>query len=673
MRAADLLPDDVDVQLKAASLQLLAGHFDEAKRLTAAVLEKDPSHLQAQILVANALAGLKDFNQAVIEIEEAIRLDPNRGESYSSLGAFEVQRGNPEAAARAYHRAVELAPESPVARLALANFLWVRANWDAAERELLKARELAPNDAMVHRTLANFYLSTNRAPAAEEHLKKVAEITKAPVAAFALAEYYTRRRNPDAARALLQPLTETPQTAALAETRLASIDFAAGQREIAHERLNRVLERDTANLPALLTRTTALLSEGKVDQALVSATAAVAQHKDSAEAFYALARVQMARREADVAIETLNEALRLNPRATDAKVALARLHLASGRAETSVGLAKEALALDPQSLEARLTVVRGLLARKEVSRAESELVTLRQGYPSAPSVHALSGVLEGMKGHQATAKGHFERALQLDPKWLEAVRGLVAVDVAAHRPTEARARVESLAAEDPRNSAALMLAAQTFAATGDLSRAEHYLRQLLALDASYLEAYSGLAQIYVKQGRLDSALAEFDELAKRQPRPVAALTFAGTILQGQGKTAQARDRFIRALEIDPDAAVAANNLAWLYAESADHLDAALDLAERAKAKLPKSHEIDDTLGFVHYKRNAPAEAILHFERSVAAAPDNPVYQYHLGLARAKTGDTSGARAAFDRAVALRPGYAEAVGARQALASTVPGR
>jgi putative PEP-CTERM system TPR-repeat lipoprotein len=669
VRAADLLPDDIDVKMKAASLQLLAGRFDEGKRLAEAVLQKDSSHLLAQILVANALAGLKDFNQAVAEIEEAIRLDPNRGESYSSLGAFEVQRGNPEAAARAFQRAVELAPDSPIAHLALANFLWVRANWEGAEHELVKAGELAPDDPMVHRALANFYIATNRTPAAEPHLKRVAEISKDPAAAFALADYYAARGNADAARAVLLPLAGTPRTAPLAETKLATIEFGAGQREAAYGRLNRVLEQDTTNLRALLTRASALLEDRKLQEAEAAATAAVEHHKDSAEAHFVLGRVQMARRQTDAAIASFNEVLNRNPRATDAKVALARLHLASGRSETSVTLAQEAVALDPKNFQARLTVVRGLLARKELARAETELVTLMQQYPKAPAVHTLSGLLSGAKGNAVAARSHFERALELDPKSVEAVRGLVAIDVAARRTPDARARVESRVAEDPRNSAVLMLAAQTFAATGDLSRAEGYLRQLLAIDASFLEAYSGLAAIYVKQGRLDAALSEFDELARRQPRPVGALIFAGTILQGQGKTEQARDRFTRALELDPDAAVAANNLAWMYAEAGDRLDAALELAQRAKARLPKSHEVDDTLGFVHYKRNAPAEAIPHFERSVAAAPNNPVYQYHLGLARAKSGDTSGARSAFDRAVALRPGYAEAVDARQTLAST----
>jgi len=164
VRAADLLPDDVDVRIKTGSLQLLAGRFDEAKRLADDVLAKNASHVDGQILLANALAGLKDFNAAVVEIEEAIRLDPDRGASYTSLGAFEIQRGNADAAERAFKKAIELNSESVPARLALANFYWATARWEPAEKELRKAAELAPADAIVHRALANFYLSANRAP-----------------------------------------------------------------------------------------------------------------------------------------------------------------------------------------------------------------------------------------------------------------------------------------------------------------------------------------------------------------------------------------------------------------------------------------------------------------------------------------------------------------------------
>jgi len=60
----------------------------------------------------------------------------------------------------------------------------------------------------------------------------------------------------------------------------------------------------------------------------------------------------------------------------------------------------------------------------------------------------------------------------------------------------------------------------------------------------------------------------------------------GTLLIVQNKAADARRSYSRALEIDPNAAVAANNLAWLQAEAGENLDVALNLAQLAKRQLP---------------------------------------------------------------------------------------
>ena len=656
VRAADLLPDDLTVAFKAAGLQLLAGRFDEARRLSESILARNPSHVDAQIVLANAMAGLKDFDAAVAEIEEAVRLDPARGAAYGSLGAFEVQRGNPQPAERAFQRAVELDPAAAAPHLALGNFYWGHARWEAAEQELLKAVELDPGDARVHQMAANFYMATKRPPQAEPHLKKIVEITNAPAASVALANYYASRRDQEAARAALQPLTEATTTAVLAETQFASLDFRFGARTSGYERLARVLEQDQTNLAALLIRTTALLEDGKLADALQSAQSAVDHHSGSAEALFALGRVQIARRETDAAIATFNEVLARNPRATDAKVALARLHLAAGRADTSVNLAREAASVDGRNLPARLTLVRGLLVSKQLLRAEAELAALIKDAPSDGSVHALSGALSALKGDQLAARARYERALQLDPRSLEGLRGLINLDLAARRTADARARIESRITEEPRNLNALMLAAQTYAATGELPKAESALRQILAVDASFLDAYSALAQVYVRQRRLDAALSEFEQLAERQPRPVAALTFSGIILQAQGQPDRAAERFQRALEIDPEAAVAANNLAWIYATSGDKLEAALQLAQTARRHLPDNPAVINTLGFIYYKKDMLTLAIPELKASVDRVPDNATYNHHLGLAYAKAGDRPRAIQHLRRALQLHGNF-----------------
>ena len=76
----------------------------------------------------------------------------------------------------------------------------------------------------------------------------------------------------------------------------------------------------------------------------------------------------------------------------------------------------------------------------------------------------------------------------------------------------------------------------------------------------------------ISQQRLDEALAEFQALTKRQPRPVQAHTVAGVILEAQNKPQEARKHYEQALALDPDMPVRANNLAWMFAETGENLD-----------------------------------------------------------------------------------------------------
>ena len=61
---------------------------------------------------------------------------------------------------------------------------------------------------------------------------------------------------------------------------------------------------------------------------------------------------------------------------------------------------------------------------------------------------------------------------------------------------------------------------------------------------------------------------------------------AAMIVHSQNKTADAKKRYETIINADPTAAVAANNLAWIYAEEGQKLDEALRLAQGAASKLP---------------------------------------------------------------------------------------
>jgi Flp pilus assembly protein TadD len=180
-----------------------------------------------------------------------------------------------------------------------------------------------------------------------------------------------------------------------------------------------------------------------------------------------------------------------------------------------------------------------------------------------------------------------------------------------------------------------------------------------------------LGQLYVSQKKLDQAIAEYEEIARQETNPVAARTLVAMLMEAQGKQAEARRRYEEILRLDPNAPVAANNLAYIYADAGGNLDVALQLVQTAKQKLPELPEVDDTLGFVYLKKDLASLAVPPLESSVQKDPANSLYQYHLGMAYVRTGEKAKAKSALERALKLNPSFSGADDARRLLATVTP--
>ena len=138
------------------------------------------------------------------------------------------------------------------------------------------------------------------------------------------------------------------------------------------------------------------------------------------------------------------------------------------------------------------------------------------------------------------------------------------------------------------------------------------------------------------------------------------------IYQMQSRTDDARRVFEQVLELDPKASVAANNLAWIYAENGGNLDVALQLAKTALSALPDSGEATDTLGWVYLKKEIYGLSITTLRRAVQVAPTNATFQYHLGLAYARSGDKDRAKSTLQTALRLKSDFDGAADAKRVL-------
>ena len=670
VRAADLRPNDVTLHLKAGRALLAAGAFADAQARADKILAIAPSNMDGHILKGNALGGLRDFERAIAEIQTAVELDPARAEGYGHLGAVLTAKGDARAAEAAFKRATQADPASVNAHLALANLYWSTNRTSEAEAAIRTALKIDPNDLLANQFLAALLLGSRRAAEAETPLKMVAERSGKPEDRVVLADYYAQAQRMRDAEAIYREVAAgDSKHASTARLRLASLGLSRGDRESAYREIDAVLLKHPAHVEALSGRAHLQLQDGRLSDALVSARAAVAAGPQSAAAHYMHGLVLVAHYQTEEARSAFETALQASPAFAPASVELARIALSEQRFADAVRHAQAAIDRVPRYAAAHLLLVRAHLASGNPAGAEPSLRVMERNVPDSPELGAELGRLRLLKGDRAGARASFESVLGKDPANATAVEGLVRLDLSEKRRAQARGRLDTAVAKARPDGEIHLVAARLYATDfDDRVAAEASVKRALDANPNDLQAFDTLARIYAAANNLPAATAEFEKLAERRPKSVGHHTAVGVLHQLQGNLDKSRAAYERALAIDARAGVAANNLAGLYADRNENLDVALELAKTAKAALPQSHEVDDTLGWLFYKKGQGPDAVKTLKAAVAAQPDNALYLYHLGAAQALARDRAGARQSLERALKLQSNFPGADDARKILDS-----
>jgi tetratricopeptide (TPR) repeat protein len=662
-RAADLDPSNVDAQMRAGTLLLVAREFDAARTRAELALKAAPNHVPAHILLGNAMAGLNETAPALRQIEQAINLDPSYAPAWTALGAVTFIGGKKAEAAAAFEKAVALAPRSVDARLALANYQWASGKVAEAEATLREALRIEPENVSAHRALALLFVTTRRAPQAETHFRALATDS---AGRLALADYYMGLGRNAEALAILAALENAPEKsdARAARLRTASIHYATGKKDEGHRIVDALIAERPRYAEARTAKARMLLSDGgAAAEAAMHAREAVKANEDLVAAHYTLGLALLAQRDLIEAERAFEEAARLSPRAAAAQMQLARIRLARGETAGAVSAAELAARDSPADAQAAVLLAQTLRAQGNVDRASRELTKRIADNPGSVALHLEMGWLSLHRGQPAAARASFHEALRSAPDSLEARHGIIATEIAERRVDRARTQVAEWQKAAPGDVRLRVLAARVEFGSGQMATAQRLLEGVIAADASQIEAYELLGRVYAGQGNAERAVGQYEALASRSPDQASgARTIVGMLHEARKDRAAARAAYERVLADDPKAGVAANNLAWIYVEDGK-LDDALRLASVARDSLRRRPEAEDTLGWIYLQKGLATQAVASFERARERAPQNPVYHYHLGLAYMKSGEKARARAAFARALELRPDFSGAADAR----------
>jgi Flp pilus assembly protein TadD len=146
-------------------------------------------------------------------------------------------------------------------------------------------------------------------------------------------------------------------------------------------------------------------------------------------------------------------------------------------------------------------------------------------------------------------------------------------------------------------------------------------------------------------------LEQASQLSPDQARPHQLLAEIFTL---EGEKELAAERYRRLIAIQPNNAVALNNLAYDMAVREKKAAEALPLARKAQAIAPREPTILDTVGWIEYLLGNTAEAAKLLVQASKAAPANPEIRLHTAFALASQGARAAAQSELDQALKLAP-------------------
>jgi tetratricopeptide (TPR) repeat protein len=647
-----IFPDDVEANLKLGNIYLQGGadpkFYEEAQKLAERVLAKDSKNVQALILQANSMAGLKKFDEALNVLKQATDLEPKNVSAWVSLGSLHLQRKDLKEAEKAFLTARSSDETSKSAVVSLASFYRLAGNSEKAEQILKDALARFPADRAISNQMSDFYLRSGRSDDAEKVLRTAAAAGKDPLPTLDLAEFFSsQNRRADARKVLLEAKSRFPESTELA-IKIAQ-NLLIDKPEQAKQEIDRVLKAEPYNPAGYILLGEYQYSVGQYPEAAATLGKEPAISSPTPQVHYLLGKISMRNGKADEAQTHLEQSARMNDRYLAPKIALAELFIAKGQYSDARQQVQQTLKIDSRNTSARLMNATLDSINRNYVAAEKEYSALLRENPNDADIHHQIARSEMTRGRTNEAEKSFLRALELAPQSEQLFAELISFYGLTKQTERAMQKLNTIP-DSEKTAFHYELIGMTAEQAGKIPDAESAYRKALEKDSQRINVHTRLFNLYLRTGRQEEAERTLDVLAEKHPAKNVVYAMKGSLQSSRGDSPGAEQSYKAALALDPQTDVAANNLAYLLADEGRDLTTALQMAQDVKSRHPEDPTIADTLGWIYFKLDLIPQAKTQAEFAVSKRPENGEAQYHLGEIYRKNSEFAKAEAAFKKAV-----------------------
>jgi tetratricopeptide (TPR) repeat protein len=353
---------------------------------------------------------------------------------------------------------------------------------------------------------------------------------------------------------------------------------------------------------------------------------------------------------ASAAIQFRNT-LKIDPRFVEAYYELAKSELAQKHWMTGYASLEKAIELGPNRVDLRLERSRLYLDARKFAQAEEDAKFAVQNDPGNPEAYRLLGGALAGEGKKEGALAAFERVVALQPDVAEGYLDAAVIETGLRREQDAEQHLKKAIELNPRLEKARVDLVNFYRFEKKFAEAHQALEQGIAQNPESVALYISGAELSYGEGHKDAARVTLDELKTRQPKSIdASLAVADFYFRRQDRDAALRE-YRRCLSLDP------KNLELKRRVEAPLLDLD-DTATVAglDAVLMKAQPTDLVVRLNHGRfllaQGNVQDTVTFLQKLVADAGDSPQAHYFLGLALIRNGNLGQANMQFNEVLQL---------------------
>ena len=403
----------------------------------------------------------------------------------------------------------------------------------------------------------------------------------------------------------------------------------------------------------LLAQGQELQRKGELPGAIIVFQNLVRQQPDDAQARYLLGTAQHANGEFAEAERELRRALDLGFDSEKGLVALARSLLLQGMAQKVLDEIPAARDNDNSAYAVEINSIRGLAYLAIGNTDVAEILFKRALEVDPKAVNALLGKarIAAIDNRAAEAESLIDEALGYDARSLDALLMKAELQWALGRAEGARAAFRRVLDVYPANPQAHVSLAWMALRAGQLPAAEHHIRIALkaAPNSSQANYVHGLMEF--RRKNLAAAKIAVDKVLRFNPGDVPGLLLAGAIAYAEENYPEAQQWLLRGLQRNP-AHLGGRKLYAATVLKMGQISSALDVLIPTLRIAAADRELFTLIGQAYLHAGDHAEAAKYLEQASRLQPNDVKTKFVLGLSQMAAGQLTRAMSAVESG--LRP-------------------